>query len=524
MCGIFGFASGEGKQNYIKRRDVFLNGMLFNVLRGWDATGVAGVKDVWDKNKRRPDVFTFKRALHAVDFFDSKGAKRWADKFDEYHYVIGHTRAGTSGGAEDRNAHPFSYGDITLVHNGTVNQQYLPHKGDEYVDSAAIAATMAKLGEKETLELLDGAFSLVWYNQSNDTLNFARNKRKPMGFLFVKGKNEMYFGSEWLTTLAVLERNALKHQKPVLVPKPLVWYSFSKESLEDFTATEFKEFVRPTLPTPGRQAWENTYRSEPVIHQPAALATKKDLKSGESVITDIRSTRGTTSGIDRRVQVTNEELVSYGLSHGQILMFTPKQWSAHQGTNNTMGILDVDPKTGAIPNVRFLAYAVTNKKWNSYYEAGKYIGRIINVTGSAATKDLKVVVAEEADWQKIVSKSGTDATEGPKRIPCRFDQGTNLWYDQFGEACDVEGNPKTIDGAEEEFLYKGPSGALIGKEELERRLAGGCGNCDCDLSVDDHEDILWVKDASPLCDECKKNPQVLIALGLMDQEQKGLLQ
>ncbi|MCS5737398.1 class II glutamine amidotransferase, partial [Herbiconiux daphne] len=94
----------------------------------------------------------------------------------------------------DRNAHPFQHGSITLVHNGTLdNQSLLPDHQKFAVDSENIAYSIDKIGIEETIKKLNGKFTLVWFDAKDQTLNFIRNKDRP--FHFMETSSGDWFGA-----------------------------------------------------------------------------------------------------------------------------------------------------------------------------------------------------------------------------------------------------------------------------------------------------------------------------------------
>jgi hypothetical protein len=95
-------------------------------------------------------------------------------------FYVGHNRYATQGAVNEQNAHPFKYGDITLVHNGTLlDQSTLPDFHKFEVDSENICHSINKIGAKKTIALLDGAFTLIWHDASDDTLHIIRNEERP---------------------------------------------------------------------------------------------------------------------------------------------------------------------------------------------------------------------------------------------------------------------------------------------------------------------------------------------------------
>jgi hypothetical protein len=106
------------------------------------------------------------------------------------------------------NTHPFEFDHITGAHNGTLDYQSQKRLeeaiGEKYpVDSQTMIAAIAKLGIEETISLCeegatssDGAWALVWYDAMDNSLNFLRNKHRPMWYAFNEELDRIFWGSE----------------------------------------------------------------------------------------------------------------------------------------------------------------------------------------------------------------------------------------------------------------------------------------------------------------------------------------
>lgn len=110
MCGIVGVIGDLGKDE----RNV-LNQLIYaDTFRGYDSTGLINIQ--FNKTQR-----TFKRAVDGPTFIEFK-------KTQDYMYGLGaiaHNRWATKGKINIANAHPFTHGEFTGVHNGTLRSQYM---------------------------------------------------------------------------------------------------------------------------------------------------------------------------------------------------------------------------------------------------------------------------------------------------------------------------------------------------------------------------------------------------------------
>lgn len=133
MCGIMGYVGDRSAKT------VIYNGLQRLEYRGYDSVGIATVGKKIDTVKAVGD--TSKLNLDSVD--------------GKAHVGIGHTRWATHGKPTKQNAHPHTYGAITLVHNGIIeNYEDLRSKIDtqklkSQTDSEVLAATIDRHYAKE---------------------------------------------------------------------------------------------------------------------------------------------------------------------------------------------------------------------------------------------------------------------------------------------------------------------------------------------------------------------------------------
>lgn len=192
MCGIV-FVGGA---NLLETHLGFFDSMLHaDVVRGKHSTGVFrgyenGVTGIYKEAVPGPvylETAGYKalRGENNTKFQRERLEKEGKVVPDPVgNFYVGHNRYATQGAINSRNAHPFKHGNITLVHNGTLRGQYrLPDHADYEVDSENICHSINKIGIDETVQKLQGAFTLVWHNEEDQTLNFIRNTERPFYLL-----------------------------------------------------------------------------------------------------------------------------------------------------------------------------------------------------------------------------------------------------------------------------------------------------------------------------------------------------
>lgn len=197
MCGIVGIVGDL----YYKDEKTMQSLLLLDYFRGTDSTGLASVSNagVVKIAKLATDPITLFQFQKFKDALNGNASKLF----------LGHNRASTSGVTNNLNAHPYQYGHITGVQNGTLEYKDKTHLenelGDKYeVDSQALFASIDKFGVKETIEGIHegfsgdrGAWALVWYNKQEDTINFLRNRHRPLWFAWSADFKQLFFASRW---------------------------------------------------------------------------------------------------------------------------------------------------------------------------------------------------------------------------------------------------------------------------------------------------------------------------------------
>ncbi len=98
MCGIMGYIGNKPAKN------VIFNGLQRLEYRGYDSAGIATINKDLQVTKAVGETSNLN--LDAID--------------DKAHMGIGHTRWATHGKPTETNAHPHTYGAVTLVHNGII--------------------------------------------------------------------------------------------------------------------------------------------------------------------------------------------------------------------------------------------------------------------------------------------------------------------------------------------------------------------------------------------------------------------
>lgn len=197
MCGLVGVAGNLQFKDEALMKRLF----LLDYFRGPDSTGLAAIQTNGDAVIAKIDsnpltLFEMKRFTDALNGYKSKA-------------FIGHNRAATRGAVNVYNAHPFHFDHIVGAHNGTLDSASVDRLQDAVgekfnVDSQVLFAAIAKLGIKETISLCTegrdyqtGAWALTWFDQNEGTINFLRNKHRPLWYAWTKDFKRLLWASEW---------------------------------------------------------------------------------------------------------------------------------------------------------------------------------------------------------------------------------------------------------------------------------------------------------------------------------------
>ena len=213
MCGLVGMAGFTGSAALQK---VFRELLVIDQIRGYDSTGVAAIRvPVTGFVNDRVEI-ELEHDMESPRFlwdgcYKSRIFDAWGETAKGTIALIGHNRAQTMGKVSIDNAHPFTFGDITGVHNGTLSYWYDLEGYDDFdVDSKALLNTIDKKGIEHTWKSFVGAAAVVYWDDKDQTLNFVRNKERPLYMIRTKDKKTMIWASEAWMIEGICRRNNIK--------------------------------------------------------------------------------------------------------------------------------------------------------------------------------------------------------------------------------------------------------------------------------------------------------------------------
>lgn len=207
MCGIIGAAGLIG----VKEEKVIKDLLIIDSLRGVDSTGIATIP------RANGEVHVAKSLGNAFDLIDSPHYNRAMSGV--HRAIIGHNRFGTIGKATKTNAHPFEYDTLVGVHNGTVTSKWKMVDGKDFdTDSAAIYNHIDQKGLRDVMGLMEGAWTLVWWDKFKEEINFLRNNQRPLYMTYSEDNNVLFWASEPWMLEGALWRNDIKHKEITALP------------------------------------------------------------------------------------------------------------------------------------------------------------------------------------------------------------------------------------------------------------------------------------------------------------------
>lgn len=285
MCGIVGMF-GDLDMKSDKALKMLL---IMDSMRGEDSTGVAVV------HKHMIDQVKVVKTLG--DPFQLFGTKKYEDAIGgSNRAIIGHNRYATSGGVSRVTAHPFEFDTLVGVHNGTLNNKHVLADSNQFkVDSENLYHHIEKHGLHDAIGIAGGAWALAWWDKVEHTMNFLRNKERPLFYCLTEDKKQIFYASEAWMIQAALNRADIKYS-PVEMFEVDTHYSVPVAKagvIGKPLLTECKSNVKESVFFTGGNRGNNVTTIHPVVAQKnasveaerSAVETKTGKASSSHVVT-----------------------------------------------------------------------------------------------------------------------------------------------------------------------------------------------------------------------------------------------
>jgi len=422
----------EKSVNWTARRAWLEKALYVDTIRGEDSTGLALVK-------ASKDILLYKKAMAGYDFINMAKVDKLLYNIDTYDYVIGHNRWATKGKKTAVNAHPFSHGNITLVHNGTLIS-FNGLKNEFPTDSEAICKAFSTAGAEDVLPKLDGAYALVWYDSTDHTLHMARNDERPMHFAYSTDGKALFYASEpWMIS--------------GIMPK-----TYNLEAVEKLPIGRHFTFKL------GATKIEESKKSFDIL-APTNKWADSDWYGGY----------GTGKGNGKSKHNTystpaEKQLLDIGYIKNEVIMFSKLKVTKYtEQADGYFGTIKGETITSSGVVDLVVAY---NVKLSDLEKDG-ILTETTNLTG-VAERAYKLTGGYE-----LVLKGDSIKLHVVKELPAPEEEDNNVIK-----------------------MVLGPDGKNITEEEYEKLIKRGCSFCSCNLSVDDAEDLDWSLQDDPICYDC----------------------
>lgn len=151
--------------------------------------------------------------------------------------LMGHNRSKTMGSLSHKNAHPFVFDNLVGAHNGTLTWPSKGRMKDDNkfdTDSEALYNDINSNGFEDTIKRMDGAWALTWYDRNLKTMNFHRNKERPLWYVLDKSGGTLYWASEHTMLYLVLNRYGIEFTGKVKAVPEDTWIRWQVNDQKGF--------------------------------------------------------------------------------------------------------------------------------------------------------------------------------------------------------------------------------------------------------------------------------------------------
>ena len=488
MCGLWGLIDNAHTRLKGKKHSDFMRTMLVaGSLRGEDGTGIFGV------GKQEP-LAVIKAPIPGYNFKDTAAYRNFEYINDFYNVIVGHNRWATVGTVSASTTHPFTEGNITLVHNGTLRySSSLPGYNVCDVDSQQIAYAIDKEGI-EVVEDLDGAFALVIYNEIDDTLQIIRNEERPLWWAMSPDYQQMYYASEPNMLQMALARNNIAWcpENGITPFAKDVLYTFDIQEKGVVQWTERKMNLGKRLTVVQKLIGGGTS---------TGTKTTNDAGGDRSFLAGFQAWlkgEGTFTKKEKKLYTkfyTRKKLKEYGLSEGKTVYFYLKDYALYPNSKVKGRIKGI---TVVPSNVDIVAHNYTPEDGKVLAKSDSLMkAKVGGIDITSQDKDaitvrdvVQLAPDQESEyWEKVFTYQDDNNT-----VEIEAAARENVDLPPFDIADDDDNS--NIE------MFVGPRGKYYSKEEFLNLVPIGCVQCSEVLDENDALHILWDDTDQPFCSDC----------------------
>lgn len=369
--------------------------------------------------------------------------------------VMGHNRWATVGKVTPDNAHPFDADNIVGAHNGTISGWHLGKLDDNdkfETDSECIMHNINKHGVKETIGKIDGAWALVYYDDKEHTVNFLRNKERPMYTAWHKNGKKMYYSSDKDILLFAANRYKIDLQgEPVSMPV---------DTLHTFKLNDVNNFSKDRLVTETIKGWT----PPPIKYK----TTSNVIFSGGGKPTE----NFTKGSLEERtkfwVERINKDEIFYVVGDNFI---KDEQGKFYIPAKTSLGATDI----------------------RIYTDSKSEVYDILNDINTSLFK---------GTIKKVKQRAGNIYLLLDMRTINAYGRYTGV----FSQIMRDEVSDKTV--SKDTGMAKGYKDVLLTYSEFQNATRKGCLWCGSGVLYQDHEHLKWLAKDEFVCESCKSIPDV----------------